>query len=602
MIVDRARVAAVVPNYVLGEQLGAGAFGLVLRAEHRRMRRPAAIKVMPAQTAEGERIDFAAEARLLGGLDHPHVVRVYDYIEADDLCLVVMELLAGGTLTRQRAGMRPEQACAVGLAVSAALSHAHARNVLHRDVKADNILFAADGTVKVGDFGIAKLFEGSATTASKVAGTPVYMAPEQIEGGRLVPATDLYALGIVLYRLLTGRPPFDPKLPLHILWRRQLTEPAPPMEGVAAPVAEVVLHALEKNPAARQSDATAFALALARATAAAFGAGWIARAGLPLHLDDVVRRIAEGLPAAEPPVGRTPDAPESTTVRMEASTVRTRPATGPGGPRAVLDDGGAQQRPESRRPGGPESAAEVFARLRRTHGPEHPDTLEAANALAVRLSARGDHRAARGLDEDTLARRRRALGPDHPDTLTSAHNLAVDLVELGERPAARDLYEDTLARRRRALGPDHPDTLDSATDLGILLNALGDHESARHLGEDTLVRRRRTLGPDHPDTLNSAYNLAVRLSALGDHRAARDLGEDTFARRRRVLGPDHPDTLTSAYNLAVYLGKLGRYREARALGEQVRAGRRRILGADHPDALAVEEALQWWTHQDSAGA
>lgn len=151
---------------------------------------------------------------------------------------------------RQRAGMRPEQACAVGLAVSAALSHAHAhaRNVLHRDVKADTILFTADGTVKVGDFGIAKLFEGSATTASKVAGTPVYMAPEQIEGGRLVPATDLYALGIVLYRLLTGRPPFDPKLPLHILWRRQLTEPAPPMDGVAAPVAEVALHGVGEGP------------------------------------------------------------------------------------------------------------------------------------------------------------------------------------------------------------------------------------------------------------------------------------------------------------------------------------------------------------------
>ncbi|WP_051105795.1 serine/threonine-protein kinase [Parafrankia discariae] len=588
MIVDRGRVAAAAPNYVLGEQLGAGAFGLVLRAEHRRMRRPAAIKVMPAQTAEGERIDFAAEARLLGGLDHPHVVRVYDYIEADDLCLVVMELLAGGTLTRQRAGMTPEQACAVGLAVSAALSHAHARNVLHRDVKADNILFAADGTVKVGDFGIAKLFEGSATTASKVAGTPVYMAPEQIEGGRLVPATDLYALGIVLYRLLAGRPPFDPKLPLHILWRRQLTEPVPPLAGVPAPVAEVVLHALEKEPADRQPDAATFALALARAGAAAYGGGWLARAGLPLHLDDTVRRLAEGSPAGgSPGAGRTRGATGaaiSTTARVDPTTVRTRrqPAGGP--------------------PGGPESAEELFARLRRTHGPEHPDTLDAANTLAVRLSALGDHRGARDLDEDTLTRRRQVLGPSHPDTLTSAHNLAVDLAEIGEHPAARELYRDTLARRRQALGPDHPDTLSSATDLGILLNALGDHSGARDLGEDTLARRRRALGADHPDTLDSAYNLAVRLSALGDHRAARDLGEDTLTRRRRVLGPEHPDTVTSAYNLAVYLGKLGRYREARALGEQVLASRRRILGPDHPDTLGTAEALQWWIRQDPDGA
>ncbi|WP_035742579.1 serine/threonine-protein kinase, partial [Parafrankia elaeagni] len=213
MIVERERVVAALPGYSLGRQLGVGAFGLVLAGEHRQMRRPVAIKVMSAESAEGGRVDFAAEARMLAKLDHPHVVRVFNYVEAEGLCLVVMELLAGGTLTRRRAGMGPQQACAVGLAVAAALEHAHGRGVLHRDIKADNILFAADGTPKVGDFGIAKLFDGSAT-ASQVAGTPMYMAPEQIQGGRLTAATDLYALGVVLYRLLTGSPPFDPTLPL----------------------------------------------------------------------------------------------------------------------------------------------------------------------------------------------------------------------------------------------------------------------------------------------------------------------------------------------------------------------------------------------------
>ncbi|WP_347177181.1 hypothetical protein [Parafrankia sp. EAN1pec] len=158
------------------------------------------------------------------------------------------------------------------------------------------------------------------------SGTPVYMAPEQIEGGRLVPATDLYALGIVLYRLLTGRPPFDPKLPLHILWRRQLTEPAPPMDGVAAPVAEVVLHALEKNPAARQSDATAFALALARATAAAFGAGWIARAGLPLHL---ATTSSAALPRGCRPPSRRSAAPPMPPSQRPSAWRRRPSARGP---------------------------------------------------------------------------------------------------------------------------------------------------------------------------------------------------------------------------------------------------------------------------------
>ncbi|MEX5712136.1 serine/threonine-protein kinase [Parafrankia sp. FMc6] len=207
MIVDRGRLEKALPGYRIGERLGSGRFGLVVAGRHRRLRRPVAIKVMDAEGPEGLTVDFAAEARILAGLDHPHVVRIFEYVEAAGLCLLVMELLDGGTLTRRRDTLDPPQACAVGLAVAAALEHAHAHGVLHRDIKADNILFAADGTVKVTDFGIAKLFEGSAATASGMTGTPMYMAPEQIVGGRLGPPTDLYSLGILLYRLVAGRRP-----------------------------------------------------------------------------------------------------------------------------------------------------------------------------------------------------------------------------------------------------------------------------------------------------------------------------------------------------------------------------------------------------------
>ncbi|MEX5638030.1 serine/threonine-protein kinase, partial [Parafrankia sp. FMc2] len=199
MIIDRERIAAALPGYTVGVQLGAGAFGLVLAAEHQRMGRPVAVKVMQAEGPEGLVVDFATEARTLAGLDHPHIVRVYDCLDVEGLCLVVMELLPGGTLTRRRQHLTPQQSCAVGLAVAAALAHAHTRGVLHRDIKADNILFAADNTVKVTDFGIAKIFEGSAATASGMAGSPMYMAPEQINTGRLGPATDLYAPGNALY-------------------------------------------------------------------------------------------------------------------------------------------------------------------------------------------------------------------------------------------------------------------------------------------------------------------------------------------------------------------------------------------------------------------
>ncbi len=136
--------------------------------------------------------------------------------------------------------------------------------------------------VKVTDFGIAKLVEGSAATASQVAGTPAYMAPEQITGGRLVQATDLYALGVVLYQLLTGAAPFGSAEGMGGLWQHHLyTTPALPT-GVPAPVATVIMRALAKDAADRQSSARAFAVELARAAAEAFGPTWLARSGIPL--------------------------------------------------------------------------------------------------------------------------------------------------------------------------------------------------------------------------------------------------------------------------------------------------------------------------------
>jgi hypothetical protein len=137
------------------------------------------------------------------------------------------------------------------------------------------------------------------------------MAPEQITGGRLGPAADLYALGVVVYQLLTGAPPFDPALGTQALWQHHLhTTPAPPA-GAPAPVAQVVLHALAKDPATRPTSAHAFAVELAIAAARAYRPGWVARSGLVLHLDDEVREAAESLPTPvlPAPAPRTPPRP-----------------------------------------------------------------------------------------------------------------------------------------------------------------------------------------------------------------------------------------------------------------------------------------------------
>lgn len=155
MIVDRMRVASLLPGYQLGDEIGAGAFGLVMAGWHKPLQRDVAVKILPGTGGARGRPGpgLAGEARILARLDHPHIVRVYDCVESDDLLLIVMEMLAGGTLNSRRENLNQQGACAVGLAVAGALSCAHDANVVHRDIKPDNILFSAAGKLKVVDFG-----------------------------------------------------------------------------------------------------------------------------------------------------------------------------------------------------------------------------------------------------------------------------------------------------------------------------------------------------------------------------------------------------------------------------------------------------------------
>lgn len=332
MLFDRARVASALPGYDLGDEIGAGAFGLVLAGWHRRLQRDVAIKVLPArgpQRASGGR----TEAPILASLDHPHIVRVYDYLETDNLDLIVMEMLDGGSLAQRQEGMSQEQACATGLAVAGALSYAHSRGVLHRDIKPDNVLFDAAGLVKVADFGIAKRLNVVAATASVVAGTPLFMAPEQLARGRLGPGTDLYALGTMLSLLLTGTTPFDPDPPPEpTAWEgssdpfgRRLRR----LVGVPARVGDVVLRTLAGSLAARPSSARTFALDLAEAAAAAYGPGWLTRAGISVWLDDDVRAAAEHTAASPAASANAARGPASVPTPASAATAAITSTSAP---------------------------------------------------------------------------------------------------------------------------------------------------------------------------------------------------------------------------------------------------------------------------------
>lgn len=316
-------VAQALPSYEVGGQIGQGGFGVVLAGRHKRLDRPVAIKEIPREFAidPDVRKRFVAEARVLASTDHPHVVPVFDYVEHEGLCLLVMELLTGGTVWSRftEDGFDAPSAVAVALACAAGLQSAHDRGILHRDIKPENLMFSASGALKVTDFGIAKMIGGNETLATKagdIIGTPSYIAPEQAQGHELSPATDVYALATMLYELLSGVLPFPRGGDAMAMLFRHAFELPDPLTRVAPDVpfalAEIVMHGLATDPADRYASAETFGIALAEAATHCWGTGWLAAPGIPVLGADRIVSAAGGTVRTSPayadsdPTRRTP--------------------------------------------------------------------------------------------------------------------------------------------------------------------------------------------------------------------------------------------------------------------------------------------------------
>lgn len=209
--------------------------------------------------ARRERIErFNREARAAGRLSHPNIVTVYDFGEDNGRYFIAMEFLEGGTLRdllQARGALPVEEAVEIACQVLAALQHAHTHQVIHRDVKPDNIHILPDGQIKLTDFGIARLTEeASLTGEGQVFGTPSYMSPEQIEGRFIDHRSDIFSLGVVLYEMLAGRKPFTGDSVVSITYNIMHAVPAP-LTGVSFAIEQVVMRALSKDPARRYNSA-----------------------------------------------------------------------------------------------------------------------------------------------------------------------------------------------------------------------------------------------------------------------------------------------------------------------------------------------------------
>jgi serine/threonine-protein kinase len=262
-------------EYQVRELLGRGGMATVYKGYDPALDRNVAIKVI---TTSGQPSDFAVrfqrEARVVARLRHPNIVHIYHFGVQHDIVYMVQELLAGPTLERRirEAGQRRMAAERVHLIVAqlaAALDFAHSQGVVHRDVKPSNALYNAHGQMVLTDFGIARSPADTMRTATGpgvVMGTPGYLAPEQaISSVTLTPACDVYALGVVLFELLTGRLPFEADTPMGVVLKHLYDNPPPPSSlraDLPQALDKVVLRALSKEPAERYPSASGLAQAL----------------------------------------------------------------------------------------------------------------------------------------------------------------------------------------------------------------------------------------------------------------------------------------------------------------------------------------------------
>lgn len=257
--------------FLLLERLGQGGMGAVYRARDERDDAVVALKVLKGAGDDPSLLDrFVREGRVLATLDHPGIVGFHGELSVvEGQAFYAMELVEGQDLRkvlRERGALPPQEAVQIVTEVLSALAYAHARDVVHRDVKPPNVLLDTAGRVRLVDFGLARVLESSGLTQTgTVLGTPEYMAPEQAEGLPSEPRTDVYATGILLYELLSGSPPFRAERPLAVL-RAHCEAPVPPLQsthGLPSGLEGVVRRALAKAPADRWPSAEAMGDALA---------------------------------------------------------------------------------------------------------------------------------------------------------------------------------------------------------------------------------------------------------------------------------------------------------------------------------------------------
>jgi serine/threonine-protein kinase len=605
------------PGYdVLGE-LGRGGMGVVYQARQVTLGRVVAVKVILAGEHAGPDAlaRFRREAEAAARLQHPNIVQIHDIAEHQGRPYFSMEYVPGGSLAQRliAAPLEPRPAAELVQSLACAVQFAHERGIVHRDLKPANVLLTAEGQPKVGDFGLAKRLDGgpTPTQTGAVMGTPSYMAPEQAEGKarEVGPATDVYALGSILYESLVGRPPFRAATPVETLRQVLSDEPLSPSRlqpKVPRDLETVCLKCLEKDPSRRYESARALMEDLGRFLAGepvrARAVGPVGRlwrwyrrrpavasllvalvlslsgglAGVTWKWQDAVRQqlIAEAnarraLEAEQRAVGAEREA----AANAERARRGARSASlisdllvsvfEVSNPRDILD--------------------QIASRVEKELADQPVDQARLMDAMGNVYRSLRLYSQAEPLLRRAAEIRMRVLGQNDPAYATSLNSLALFCQAQVRYGEAETLLRQAVNISRLAMGTRPAEYARNLDNLAAILGAQGRYAEAVTLCEEALRIRRTVLGDVHPSTALSYNNVAANLEAQGRYAEAQPLFERALRIFRTALGEGHPDTAQSYTGVALSLQAQGRYAEAEPLFEKALHIRRAVFGEAHQD-------------------